>query len=72
MDPTHVATAIVASPAWDLVVATSVVAVEVSAVVAFAAAASVVAAEAFEVEASGVVVDAPEVAAVVAGKRCES
>ena len=52
MDPTHAATAIVASPAWDLAVATSVVAVEASEVAA----------------ASAVVVEAAEVAAVVAGK----
>jgi len=67
MDPTHAATAIVASPAWDLAVATSVVAVEVSTV-----------AEAFEVVGSVVVVEAPEVVVVVvevavaAGKCCES
>ena len=60
MDPTHAATAIVAPPAWDLAVATSVVA------------ASIVAAEAFEVVASVVVVEAVEVAAVVAGKCCGS
>ena len=56
MDPTHAATVIVASPAWDLAVGTSVVAVEVSEVVA----------------ASAVAVEAAEVAAVVAGKCCES
>ena len=56
MDPTHAATAIAASPAWDL-------AVEVS-----AAAASIVVVEASEVA----VVDAPEVAAAVAGRPCES
>ena len=67
MDPTHAATAIVASPACDLaVVAASIVA------------ASIVAAEAFGVVASvgvvevSAVVEAAGVAAVVAGKRCES
>ena len=60
MDLTHAATVIVASPAWDLAVATSIVAVEASEV----AAASAVAVEA----ASVVVVEAAEVAAVVAGK----
>ena len=59
-DPTHAATVIVASPAWDLAAATTVVAVEASA----AAAASAVAGEA----ASAVAVEAAEVAAVVAGK----
>jgi hypothetical protein len=34
MDPTHAATAVVASPAWDPAVATSVVAVEGAEVVA--------------------------------------
>ena len=53
-DPTHAATVIVASPAWDLAVAASIV----------AAGASVVVVEAEVVEA--------EVAAVVAGKCCES
>ena len=56
MDPTHAATVIVVSPAWDLAVATSVVAVEASEVAA----------------PSAVVVEAAEVAAVVAGKCCES
>jgi hypothetical protein len=46
MDPTHAATAIVASPAWDLAVATSVVAVASE-----VAAASAVAVEAAEVAA---------------------
>ena len=45
-DPTHAATVIVASPAWDLAAATTVVAVEAS-----AAAASAVAGEAAEVAA---------------------
>jgi hypothetical protein len=56
MDPTHAATVIVASPAWDLVVAVLVVVVEASEVV---------------VEASEVAVEAAEVAAVVAGERGE-
>jgi hypothetical protein len=34
MDPTHAATAIVASPAWDLAVAASIVAAEAFEVVA--------------------------------------
>ena len=67
MDPTHGATAIVASPAWDRAVAISIEVVEAS-----AAAASVVAVEASEGAASVVVVEAAEVAAVVAGKCCES
>ena len=57
MDPTHAATAIVASPAWDLAVAASAVAVEASEVVAAA---------------SAVAVEGAEVVAVVAGKCCES
>jgi len=63
MDPTHAATVIVASPAWDLVVAVLVVVVE----------ASEVAVEASEVavEASEVAVEAAEVAVVVAGERGE-
>ena len=83
MGPMRSATAIVASPAWDrgevsaaaasiVVAAASIVVAEASVV---AAEASVVAAEALvvAVEASVVaVVDAPEVAAVAAGKRCES
>jgi hypothetical protein len=60
MDRTHAATAIVASQARDLAVATSIVA------------ASIVAAEASEVVASVAVVEAAEVAAVVAGKCGES
>ena len=56
-DPTHAATAIVASPAWDLAVAASAVAVEASEVAAAA---------------SAVAVEAAEVAAVVAGNCCES
>ena len=56
MAPTHAATVIVASPAWDLAVAISIVAVEASEVAA----------------ASAVVVEAAEVAAVVAGKCGES
>ena len=63
MAPTHAATVIVASPAWDLAVAISIVVVEASEV----AAASAVAVEA----ASAVVVEAAEVAAVVAGERGE-
>ena len=70
MDRTHAATAIVAPPAWDLAVATSVVPVEASEVVV---AASAVVVEASEVVAASVVaVEAAEVAAVVAGKCCES
>ena len=46
MDPTHAATVIVVSPAWDLAVATSAEVVEVP-----AAAASVVVVEAAEVAA---------------------
>ena len=61
MDPTHAATAIVASRARDLAVATSIVAVE-----AFAVVASIVVVEASEV------VEAAGVAAVVAGKCGES
>ena len=63
MDPMHAATAIVASPAWDLAVAASIVAAGASVGVVEA---SVVAA----VEASEVV--EAEVAAVVAGECCES
>jgi hypothetical protein len=58
----HAATAIVASPVWDLAVPTSVVAVEVP-----AGAALVVV-----VEASEVAVEAAAVEAVVAGECCES
>ena len=68
MDRAHAAIAIVASPAWDLAVAASIVAAGASVVVVEA---SVVAA----VEASEVVeaeVVEAEVAAVVAGKHCES
>src|SRR5579864_1843519 len=61
MDPTHAATAIVASPAHDLAVATSIVAAE-----AFAVVASVVVVEVSEA------VEAAEVVAVVAGKCGES
>ena len=61
MDPTHAATAIVASPARDLAAATSIVAAE-----AFEVVASVVVVEASEV------VEAAEVAASVVGKCCES
>jgi hypothetical protein len=60
-DPTHAATAIVASPVCDLAVAASIVAAE-----AFGVVALVVVAEVSEV------VEAAGVAAVVAGKRCES
>jgi hypothetical protein len=56
MDPPHAATVIVASPAWDLVVAVLVVVVEASEVA---------------VEASEVAVEAAEVAVVVAGERGE-
>ena len=63
MDPTHAATAIVASPACDLAVAASIVAAE-----AFEAVASVVVVEASEVAAVVVAV----VGAVAAGKRRES
>jgi hypothetical protein len=77
MDPMRAATAIVASPAWDLgevsaAAAASIVAVE-ALVVAVEASVAVVEALVAAAEASGVVaVDAPEVAAVVAGKHCES
>ena len=75
MDPTHAATAIAASPAWDLAVAASIAAAE-----AFEVVASVMAAEAFVAEVSEVVEEVSEVveaaggvaAAVVADKRCES
>jgi hypothetical protein len=74
MDRTHAAIATVAFPAWDLVAAASIVAVaaSIAAVVASIAAvvASVVVVEAFEVAAAEVV--EAEVAAVVAGKCCES
>jgi hypothetical protein len=60
MDRTHAATAIVAHQAWDLAVAASIAAVV----------ASVAVVEAFEVAA--VVAVEAEVAAVVAGKCCES
>jgi len=66
MDPTHAATVIVASPAWDLAVATSA---EVAEVPAGGASAEV---EVPAVAASVVVVEAAEVAVVVAGKCCES
>jgi hypothetical protein len=67
MDPTHAATAIVASPAWDLAVAASIVAASAMAAEAFVVVASVAVVEASEVvEAAGVA------AAGVAGKRCES
>jgi len=59
MDPVRAATAIVASPAWDLAAAASIVAAE-----AFEAVASVVVGEASEV--------AAVVGAVAAGKRRES
>jgi hypothetical protein len=67
MDRTHAAIATVAFPAWDLVAAASIAAVvaSIAAVVA-----SVVVVEAFEVAAAEVV--EAEVAAVVAGKCCES
>jgi len=74
MDPTHAATAIVASPAWDLAVAALIAAAE-----AFEVVASVMAEEASEAVASVAVVEVSEVveaggvaAAAVAGKRCES
>jgi predicted ATP-dependent serine protease len=60
MDPTHAATALVASPAWDLAVATSVVAVAPEVAVAS------------EVAVAPEVAVASEVAAVVAGECCES
>ena len=68
MDPTHAATAIVASPAWDPAVEASIVAASVMAAVAFAAAvASVAGVEVFAVaEAAGVA------AVAAAGRRCES
>ena len=68
MDPTRAATAIVASRAWDLAVAASIVAASVMAAEAFAAVASI----AVVVEVSEVVEAAGVAAAVVAGKRCES
>ena len=68
MDTTHAATAIVASPAWDLAVAISVVAVEVSAA---AASAGVVASVVAAAASAGVAV-VVEVAAVVEGNCCES
>jgi hypothetical protein len=63
MDPTHAATALVASPAWDLAVATSVVAVAPEVAVASEVAVAPEVAVASEVAA-----EAAEVAAVVAGE----
>ena len=70
MAPTHAATVIVASPAWDLVVAVLVVVVEASEVVVETSEVVVEASEVV-VEASEVAVEAAEVAAVVAGERGE-
>ena len=72
MDPTRAATAIVASPAWDLAVAASIVAALVMAAEAFVVMASVAVAEVSEVVEASEAVEAAGVAAVVAGKRCES
>ena len=66
MDPTRAATAIAASRACDLAVAASIVAAE-----AFEVVASIVVVEASEAVEAAEAVEA-DVAAVVAGKRCES
>lgn len=73
MDPMHGATAIVASPAWDLgVAAEASIAAAAASIVAVEALVVAAAASGVAAEAPAVAADARAVAAVVAGKRCES